>query len=141
MAAEDFLHLARLPGTFQRVLLRYAEAFLCQVAQTAACNGAHLVEQRCARWLLMTHDRVNGDTFPLTQDFLAFMLGVRRAGVSVAMRDLQDAGMVRYNRGAVQVLDRERLEDVSCECYRSVRAHYDRLLPRPLVPGTACVRT
>lgn len=129
MTAEEFTHLASVPGAFHRTLLRYTQAFLTQVAQTAACNGAHLVEERCARWLLMTHDRVDGDDFPLTHEFLAFMLGVRRAGVTVAMRSLQEAGLVRYTRGRVSISDRVGLEAASCECYRVVRAHFERLLP------------
>lgn len=127
MRADVFLQLARASGTLHQTLLRYADAYLAQVAQTAACNATHLVQERCARWLLMTHDRVDRDTLPLTQEFLAFMLGVRRAGVSVVMHNLQDAGIVWYNRGEVRVLDRARLEAVSCECYRAVRAHFDRL--------------
>jgi len=130
MSAEAFAKLAAAPGPFHTIMLRYTEAFLSQVAQTAACNAAHLVEQRCARWLLMTHDRVDGDEFPLTHEFLAFMLGVRRAGVTVAMRALQEAGMVDYSRGRVTVVDRARLEGASCECYRVVRAHFERLLPK-----------
>ena len=126
--ATAFAELAST-GPLHLLMLRYTEAFLTQVAQTAACNGAHLVEERCARWLLMTHDRVDGDEFPLTHEFLAFMLGVRRAGVTVAMRALQDAGLVRYSRGWVTVVDRTGLERTSCECYRAVRAHFERLMP------------
>jgi len=129
MDAETFMRLAEAPGALHRTLLRYTQAFLTQVAQTAACNAAHLVEERCARWLLMTHDRVDGDAFPLTHEFLAFMLGVRRAGVTVAMRTLHDGGMVEYSRGWVEVVDRAKLEGAACECYRVVRAHFDRLLP------------
>ena len=129
MEAEAFTRLTAAPGPFHQTLLRYTQAFLTQVAQTAACNGAHLVEQRCARWLLMTHDRVAGDQFPLTHEFLAFMLGVRRAGVTVAMRKLQDAGLVAYTRGQVEILDRAGIEDASCECYATVRTHFDRLIP------------
>ncbi len=114
---------------FQRSLRRYTHAFLTQVAQTAACNGMHELEQRCARWLLMTHDRVGRtDEFILTHEFLAFMLGVRRAGVTVAMGELQDAGIIKYSRGKVRVLDRAALERASCECYGIVRAVFDRLL-------------
>lgn len=129
MTAEAFARLANEPGVFHRTLLRYTQAFLTQVAQTAACNGAHLVVERCARWLLMTHDRVEGDEFPLTHEFLAFMLGVRRAGVTVAMRTLQDDGLLCYTRGHVRIVDRDGLEGASCECYRVVRAHFERLLP------------
>lgn len=129
MGAAAFADLAGAPGPLHRVMLRYTQAFLVQVTQTAACNAAHLVEQRCARWLLMTHDRVAGDAFPLAHEFLAAMLAVRRPGVTVAMRALQDAGLVGYARGRVVVRDRAGLEGASCECYGVVRAHYDRLLP------------
>jgi cAMP-binding proteins - catabolite gene activator and regulatory subunit of cAMP-dependent protein kinases len=130
MEAATFIELASVGGSLHRILLRYTQAFLTQVAQTAACNGAHLVQQRCARWLLMTHDRVNDSTLPLTHEFLAFMLGVRRAGVTIAMRTLQDADLIRYSRGWVEVIDRPGLEAASCECYAVVRSHTDRLLPR-----------
>jgi CRP-like cAMP-binding protein len=128
--SETFMDLSRAPGSFHQLLLRYTHAFLTQVAQSAVCNAAHLVHARCARWLLMTHDRVGGDELPLTQEFLAFMLGVRRPGVTVAMNSLQEAGLIRYRHGKVSIVDRVGLEAVSCECYRVVRAHYDRLLPR-----------
>ena len=128
MNAATFARLAGAPGALHGMMLRYTQAFLTQVSQTAACNAAHLVEQRCARWLLLTHDRVEGDDFPLTHEFLALMLSVRRAGVTLAMRALQDAGLVRYTRGRVAIVDRARLEDASCECYRVVSAHFARLL-------------
>ena len=131
MDAATFARLAAAPGTLHRMMLRYTQAFLTQVSQTAACNAAHLVEQRCARWLLMTHDRVDGDDFPLTHEFLAFMLSVRRAGVTLAMHALQDAGVVRCTRGYVHVVDRAGLERASCECYRVVSTHFARLLGRP----------
>lgn len=129
LSAADFQRFAA-SGAFHDALLRYTMAFLTQVAQTAACNGSHVVEERCARWLLMTHDRVDGDEFPLTHEFMAFMLGVRRAGVTIAMRALQDAGVIRYTRGWVHIIDRAKLELTSCECYLVVREHLDRLLPR-----------
>lgn len=130
MDAADFVRLAAVPGAFHRALLRYTHAFLTQVAQTAVCNAMHLVEQRCARWLLMTHDRVAGDDLALTHEFLAFMLGVRRAGVTVAMNALQKAGLIHYTRGKVSIVDRPGLEGSACECYRVVRSHADRLLPQ-----------
>lgn len=136
MDAAIFARLAAAPGALHRRMLRYTQAFLTQVSQTAACNAAHLVEQRCARWLLMTHDRVEGDEFPLTHEFLAFMLNVRRAGVTLAMRALQDAGVVRCTRGHVQVVDRAGLERVSCECYRVVSTHFARLLEQS-APGSS----
>ena len=112
------------------LLLRYIMALLNQIAQSAACNRAHSIEERCARWLLMTHDRVNGDKhFPLTQDFLGQMLGVRRASVSVAQAILQRAGLIRFTRGSMTVLDREGLEAASCPCYRIIRDEFERLLP------------
>jgi CRP-like cAMP-binding protein len=108
----------------RRLVNRYIQGYMVQVAQTAACNRAHNVSSRCARWLLMTHDRVNGsDTFPLTHQFLAYMLGVRRAGVTVAAGELQKAGLIKYTRGHVTILDRAGLEQAACECYETVRNH------------------
>ena len=126
--ADVLRELAAPQGAVRESLLRHTEAFLVQVAQTAVCNAAHLVEERCARWLLMTHDRVAGDEFPLTQELLAFMLGVRRAGVSEAAALLRRSGLIDYSRGRITVRDRAGLESSSCECYRIVRAHVDRLL-------------
>jgi CRP-like cAMP-binding protein len=114
---------------FRGLILRYAQALFSQVTQQVACNGLHSVEERCSRWLLLTHDRVGSDEFLLTQEFLAQMLGVRRASVSVAAGILQKAGFIRYSRGRVTVLDREGLEQSSCECYGIIRAEFDRLLP------------
>jgi CRP-like cAMP-binding protein len=128
MDASAFRSAANASTTMHHVLLRYTSAFLIQVAQTAACNRAHLLESRCARWLLMTHDRVGGGTFMLTHEFLAFMLGVRRAGVTVAARALQQRGYIKYSRGRMTILDRAGLESASCECYRVVRDHFDRLM-------------
>jgi CRP-like cAMP-binding protein len=111
-----------------RLLLRYTQALQEQTAQSVACNGRHTMDERCARWLLMTHDRVGGDEFQLSHNFLAQMLGVRRASVTVAAGMLQQAGLITYTRARVRVLDRERLEQASCECYRIVKEKYDRLL-------------
>jgi CRP-like cAMP-binding protein len=109
------------------LLLRYVQAFHAQVAQTAACNARHALEARFARWLLLAHDRAEGDAFPMTQEFAAMMLGVRRAGVSVAAAVLQKAGVIAYAHGRVAVLDRAGLEAASCECYGTVRRQFDRL--------------
>ena len=113
------------------LLLRYMQAFHAQVSQTAACSGRHAVDERLARWVLMAHDRADGDEFPMTQEFMAMMLGVRRAGVSVAAAVLQRAGAIGHAYGRVTVLDRAGLEAASCECYGAVRRQFERLLGRP----------
>jgi CRP-like cAMP-binding protein len=100
---------------------------ITQLSQNVACNLVHLVEQRAARWLLTTSDRVRGDRFPLTQDFLAQMLGVRRTTVSEVASKLQNDGLITYRRGELEILDRPRLEDTACECYRIIRAEFDGL--------------
>jgi CRP-like cAMP-binding protein len=118
-------------GALTALLLRYAQALYEQTAQSVACNRRHSLEERCARWLLMTRDRVGADSFALTQEFLAAMLGVRRASVTVAAGLLQQAGLITYRRGRITVLDAERLEEASCECYRVVNQKYQRLLGTP----------
>ena len=110
------------------MLLRCAQAMHAQVAQTAACNGRHGPEERLARWPLMAHDRTDGDVFPLTQESASLMLGVRRAGVSVAAAVLQKAGVIAYGRGCVTVLDRPGLEAACCGCHGAVRRQFERLL-------------
>lgn len=128
MAADAFAAGADERPGLRRILHRYTQAFLTQVSQTAACNRVHELQERCARWLLMTHDRAGGaDTFPITHEFLSVMLGVRRAGVTVAAGTLQKAGLIRYSRGRVTVLDRRGLEDASCECHGIVYAQFERL--------------
>jgi CRP-like cAMP-binding protein len=111
-----------------KVLALYQAAFLMQVSQSVACNGLHSVQQRCCRWLLMTHDRLPSDDMPLTHEFLAIMLGVRRAGVSEVLKSLQDEGLIRYGRGKIRVMSRRGLESRSCECYENVKNEYRRLL-------------
>jgi CRP-like cAMP-binding protein len=108
-------------GRFQDLLLRYTHTLLIQIAQSAACNGFHTVEERLCRWLLGSHDRVQADTIHLTQEFLSLMLGVPRTSVTTIAGALQKKGMIRYNRGKISILDRRRLEAASCECYRLVR--------------------
>ncbi|MBV8815341.1 MAG: Crp/Fnr family transcriptional regulator [Verrucomicrobia bacterium] len=106
----------------------YIQAFFTQIAQSATCNRVHKVKQRCARWLLMTHDRVEGDEFGLTQEFLARMLGIRRTGVTEVAGDLQRGGLIAYSRGHIRILNRVGLEKISCECHRVVMDEYRRLL-------------
>src|SRR5688572_3997805 len=106
--------------SLQSGLLRYAYTFMRQVSQTAACNAAHTAEERLSRWLLMCHDRVQSDHLKLTQEFIAEMLATRRATVNVAAANLQSAGLIRYNRGDIRVVDRKGLEDFSCECYAAL---------------------
>ena len=115
-------------ASMRAVMLRYVHAFFNQVAQSAACNHFHSLQQRCCRWLLMTHDRMQSDEFLLTQEFLAMMLGVQRTGVSAAAGALQRAGLIRYRRGNVTMLDRRGLMRRSCECYGVSKAEFDRLL-------------
>jgi CRP-like cAMP-binding protein len=112
------------------VCAAYAEAFLREALQTAACNCVHTVEARCARWLLICDDRSDGDMLILTQACLAESLGVCRSTVTVVAGALQRAGLIRYRRGVIAVIDRPALEAVSCECYQVIRDHYERLLPR-----------
>jgi len=129
MRARIFRGQLEQSQPMRAAMLRYTHVFFNQVAQTAACAHFHSLEQRCCRWLLMTHDRVlPSDTFLLTHEFLAMMLGVRRAGVSVAAGALQRRGFIRYHRGRVTVLDRQGLEDCACECYAVAKAEFDRLL-------------
>ena len=115
-------------ASMRLVMHHYAHAFFNQVAQSAACNQFHSIEQRCSRWLLMTHDRMQSDEFLLTQEFLAMMLGVRRTGVSAAAGALQRAGLIRYKRGNVTIIDRRGLIGHSCECYDVSKKEFDRLL-------------
>ena len=128
MKAEPFRQELERSGPMRATMLRYAHAFFNQVAQSAACASLHPLEQRCCRWLLMTHDRMQSDEFLLTHEFLAMMLGVRRAGVTVAAGGLQRAGLIRYKRGNVTIINRRALEQRSCECYGVSKREFDRLL-------------
>lgn len=129
IAFQDFQELqARLP-VFRRKLNAYSRAFLAQVMQSVACNASHTLLQRCARWLLKSHDRVDGDDLRLTQQFLAEMLVVSRVAVNAELQKFQQQQVLTYSRGIITVLDRKLLERTSCECYRAVRREYDRLLP------------
>ncbi len=117
-----------LGGKFQHLLLRYTQALITQISQTAVCNRLHSVEQQLCRWLLLSHDRVKADELIMTQELIADMLGVRREGVTVAAGHLQDAGAISYVRGHIKILDRQKLEASVCECYRVVKGEFDRLL-------------
>jgi CRP-like cAMP-binding protein len=128
IAADDFRKLIAECEGFYRLLHRYSQFVFETVSQSAACNRLHVIEQRCARWLLMSHDRVGRDRFDLTQEFLAEMLGVRRPGVTVAMGALEKAGLITHGRGYITVVDREGLEKVSCECYRAIRTRQSKLI-------------
>jgi CRP-like cAMP-binding protein len=117
MSGTDLFTVLRQSTRVERLVYRYVLALFDQTAQHAACNRLHALEERCARWLLMTHDRVDGDVLLLKQQFLAEMLGVHRPAVTLAAGALQKAGVIRYTRGKVTVLDRKALEEASCECY------------------------
>jgi CRP-like cAMP-binding protein len=133
MKAAAFREEVGRVGRLSAVLNLYTQTLFEQIAQSAACNRVHAVEKRCARWLLMTHDRVEEDEFPLTQEFLAVMLGVRRATVTEAAGVLQRAGLIRYRRGKIRIENREGLLAAACECYRIICASYERLLGEPCV--------
>jgi len=128
MPAGAFRDLANSAGAFQQVLQRYTYAFFTQLSQGSACNRLHHMDRRLARWLLLTHDRVGGDQFPLTQEFMAQMLGVRRATVTEAAGRLQQAGLITYSRGILTIADRKGLEAAACECYRIISDEHARLI-------------
>ena len=116
-------------GPVLHLLLRYTQALITQMAQTAVCNRHHSVDQQLCRWLLLSLDRLSGNELVMTQELIANMLGVRREGVTDAAHKLQQAGLIRYARGHISVLDRPGLEKRSCECYAVVKREYERLLP------------
>jgi CRP-like cAMP-binding protein len=118
----------RLGSSLQPLLLDYTQGVLIQICQLAACNQLHSLEQKLVRWLLMMQDRVKSDTLLMTQDLLASMIGARRAGVTVAARTLQETGVISYRRGIITIMDRARLEQAACECYRVIKQVYDRLI-------------
>ena len=116
-------------GPMQRLLLRYTQALITQMAQTAVCNRHHSIDQQLCRWLLLSMDRLPSNKLKMTQELIANMLGVRRPGVTEAAMKLQDAGLIRYSYGNIEVLDRPGLENRVCECYGVVKREFDRLLP------------
>jgi Crp-like helix-turn-helix domain len=127
MAVAGFVTETTTPGPFREVIGLYAQANLLQIMQCTACNALHHVKERCCRWLLQTHDRVDGDEFVLKQEFLAVMLGVRRPTVTVVMRSLQQAGLISSHYGHIRIVRRKRLEAASCECYEVIQEHFTRL--------------
>jgi CRP-like cAMP-binding protein len=120
-------------GPVMRLLLRYTQALITQMAQTAVCNRHHSLDQQLCRWLLLSLDRLSGHELVMTQELIANMLGVRREGVTEAALKLQRAGLIRYTRGRISVLDRAGLERRSCECYAVVKKEYDRLFSIPMI--------
>ena len=122
---------ARKNPTFHDLLLKHHYAFLSQITQSVACNGLHPLLKRCCRWLLMTHDRVEGDELPLTHEFLSFMLAVRRPGVTETLHSLQENGLIQNGRATITIIDRAGLEAAACECYQIVVDEYERLLGSP----------
>ena len=115
-------------AALRELILRFTHAHMMQLVQTALCNRLHRLEQRFARWILMAHDRSDSDVLPLTQDFLAIMLGVHRPSVSVVAGQFKESGFIKYNRAIITVLDRKRIENFCCDCYQVVRAEFQRML-------------
>ena len=126
-------------GDLHRLLLRYTQALITQIGQTAVCNRHHSVEQQLCRWLLMSLDRLPSNELIMTQELIANMLGVRREGVTASAGRLQSAGLIHYSRGKITVLDRSKLEARACECYTVVKREYDRLLSSTVLPSSANV--
>ncbi|MFC4168907.1 Crp/Fnr family transcriptional regulator [Teichococcus aestuarii] len=131
MGADAFRAALEADPALRTLLLRYALVHHEQVARMAACNGRHHTDERLARWLLMAHDRVEGDVLPMTHEILSMMLGVRRAGITVAAGQFQKAGFIRYEKGRITVTDRPGLESIACACYGIQRGAYARLLGAP----------
>jgi CRP-like cAMP-binding protein len=131
LRTETLLAAAQRSAPLRALLLRYVRYFLVQVLQSVACNAQHPVHQRCARWLLMAHDRAGTDSFNLTHEFLAEMLGIQRPSLTIAARKLQRAGLIRYSRGVITITDRKGLEGAACECYAIVRTALEDMLARP----------
>jgi CRP-like cAMP-binding protein len=129
LSLEAFQRAMDRRGPFHDVMSRYAQAFVGLIMQSVACNGLHSAEERCCRWLLMTHDRIEQDEFALTHETMAMMLGVRRPTVTLVMAELTNAGIIAHVRGRVRIVDRSGLETASCECYETVKSLYRRLLP------------
>jgi CRP-like cAMP-binding protein len=127
MKTEAFREFAS-KGKLRELMLRYTQCLFAQISQSAACNRLHLAEERFSRWILMTHDRVGGDDFSLTQDFLSQMLGVRRATVSEVAAQAQRDGLIRYHRGHMTIVNRKGLEERACECYAIIQSEFEQLI-------------
>jgi CRP-like cAMP-binding protein len=127
LSVEDFRREVAVGGALHDLMGRYTQVIIAHLMQSTACNARHDMQQRCARWLLMTHDRMHQQDFNLSHEFLAAMLGVHRPTVSVAAAALQQAGLIRYTHGRITVRNRNGLEKASCECYAIIRAQFDRL--------------
>jgi CRP-like cAMP-binding protein len=125
---DDLMRLLTEDGLLRKRLERYAHFAHSAITQTAACNRLHLLEARCCRWLLISHDSARSDTFELTQEFLAMMLGVQRSGVSIAANDLHKAGLISYHHGQVTITNRAGLEEGACECYAAMQEEYEDLI-------------
>ena len=129
MPAHQFHAAARQSERIRELAIRYNDLLLAQIQQSVACNAVHALEARLCRWLLQTRDCVDGDAIPLTQEFLGQMLGVRRTSVTVVARLLQSAGMIRYRRGQIHIVDHAALEDLACECYGVIKQQIDQVFP------------
>ncbi len=132
LRAELLVREFRRSEAMQNALLRYASSLLAQISQTALCNRIHTVEERLARWILVSQDRTEAKQLPLTHEFLAHMLGTSRSTVSLTAATLQQAGLIHYTRGKIAVVDRERLETVACSCYKIVRQHFESASAVPI---------
>src|SRR5215510_3893084 len=131
ISAAQFHAAAGQSAAIRDLVVRYNDVLLVQIQQSVACNALHAMEARLCRWLLQTHDCIDGDAIPLTQEFLGQMLGVRRTTVTIAARLLQSAGLIRYRRGLIHIVDRAALEEIACECYAVVRHNLDKVFPAP----------
>ena len=128
MRRDDFKAEIQRHGALVSLLQRYVLAYFAMLAQNSACNSQHRISQRCARWMLLTHDRVGVNRFELTQELISEMLGVRRAGVNAVMQNLQEMGVIHYSRGIITIIDRTKLEQAACECYSIITDEYKRAM-------------
>lgn len=130
ITAKDLKVEFALGGVFQNLMLRYTQALMTQISQTAVCNRLHPIEQQLCRWLLLSHDRLNSDKLIMTHDLISNMLGVRREGVTLAAQKLAERKLIKNTRGTIMLIDRQGLEEAVCECYKVVNDEYNRLLSR-----------